>query len=31
MIESPEHPPAARKLAPTLVVRKSTGPPPAIR
>src|SRR5437870_289697 len=31
MIESPEHPPAARKLAPTLVVRKSTGPPPGIR
>jgi LacI family transcriptional regulator len=31
MLASPERPPAARRLAPTLVVRQSTGPPPDIR
>src|ERR1700737_4694959 len=31
MLKSPGRPPAPRRLAPELVVRQSTGPPPAIR
>jgi LacI family transcriptional regulator, galactose operon repressor len=31
MLKSPGRPPAPRRLAPELVVRHSTGPPPAIR
>jgi LacI family transcriptional regulator len=31
MLSSPDRPPASRKLAPTLVVRQSTGPPGDIR
>jgi DNA-binding LacI/PurR family transcriptional regulator len=31
MLASPDRPPAPRRLAPELVVRQSTGPPPDIR